>query len=494
MIALRSLLLAVGVLLSGPAAWAQQDIAPAANSCKVDVVPQRLPRLVLDVAVACSVAEELTLRSSGGRMSDFVSAMRDGSGRRVVPVGRDWSAPARDGTATLSYRFDLDGFLDEANRVTAGLRRGETRLALLDTWLLQPLSAGLALPLAISVRQTPQTRFTTGLHFADDAWRLTDVPVRFAGYTVFGDFRSESIAVPAPGSLGPGIAAASAPAAPARIEMVVMDGALEVGPEALADWVRQSAAAVAGFFDGYSAANSLLVLMPTPGGGLPFGRVVPGGGISMVMLVGQSALARGLYNEWVLIHEMIHTAMPFVYGRGTWLMEGAATYLEPIIRHRAGWKSEADVWREWIDNMDRGLPALTETGLRDGGSPYWGGALFMLLADVEIRRATGLRLGLEDCLRATLAGGGNAVERWSVDEMLDACDRLTGRKLLRGLARRYVDGASPLDLPALWRDLGVELRDGMIVYHDRAPLAAIRELIVKGPAARRGGTVPMGRL
>ncbi len=473
---------------------AQQEIAPAANSCKVDVTPLRLPRMVLDVSVSCSVPEELTLRSSGGRMAGFVSAMRDGAGQRVTPVARDWTTPAQAGMASLSYRFELDRFLDDTDRVTAGLRRGDTRLALLDTWLLQPMSAGLALPLAISVRQTPETGFATGLQFGDGAWRLADVPVRFAGYTVFGGFRRESIAVPPPGSLGPGAALGSAPTAPAQIDMVVVDGALEIGLPQLADWVRQSATAVAGFFDGYSAADSLLVVMPAPGGGVPFGRVVPGGGVSMVVLVGQSASARGLYNEWVLIHEMIHTAMPFVYDRATWLMEGAATYLEPIIRHRAGWKSEADVWREWIDNMDRGLAGLTETGLRHGGSPYWGGALFMLLADIEIRRATGLRLGLEDCLRATLAGGGNAVERWSVKEMLDACDRLTGKPLLRQLARRHVDAGSPLDLPGLWRDLGVELRDGMIVYRDGAPLAAIRDMIVKGPPARRGRAVPVGRL
>jgi hypothetical protein len=271
-----------------------------------------------------------------------------------------------------------------------------------------------------------------------------------------------------------------------------MDGALAMPQPHLTDWVRQSAAAVANYFDGYSDQRSLLVIMPTPGSGVPFGRVVPGGGISMVVLVGQSAGARNLYNEWVLIHEMIHTAMPFIYGRGTWLMEGAATYLEPIIRHRAGWKSEADVWREWIDNMDRGLPALTEIGLRNGGSPYWGGALFMLLADIEIRRATDQRLGLEDCFRGT-AQNANGVERWSVEEMLGACDRLTGTAVMADLAKRHVEGNSPLSLPGLWRDLGVELRDGIIVYDDRAPMAAIRELIVKGPVARRGRSVPMGR-
>jgi len=495
---LAAAIIAVAVaVMASPSATAQPrqtDERPAASACHVDVTPVLTPGMTLDVSVYCAVPAPLTLRASDGSMAKHVADVKDGEGKLIEPEFRDWTvAPGDDGIARLRYRFDLDAYLEGTGRVSSGVRRGDSRLVLLEGWLMQPLSGGLALPLAIKVAQKPGARFATGLQFIGGRWRLEEVPVRFAGYTVFGRFGITSVPVAPPGSLAPPAGAGSAPPKPASIDLVFVDGQLNATRQQIAGWVRQSAVAVANFFDGYSATNSLVVIVPTIGAGVPYGRVVPGGGISMVIMLGHSATARELYGEWVLIHEMIHTASPFVYGRGTWLMEGMATLLEPVIRHRAGWKTEAEVWREWILNMDRGHDALTVTGLRGGGSPYWGGALFLLLADIEIRRATGLRLGIEDCLRTILAGGGNSVERWSVQEMLNACDQTVGKPVMAGLAQRFVDGSSPFDLDRLWRDLGVELRAGDVVYDDKAPLAAVRKLIVRGAPARRGPPVPMGR-
>jgi hypothetical protein len=38
-----------------------------------------------------------------------------------------------------------------------------------------------------------------------------------------------------------------------------------------------------------------------------------------------------------------------------------------------------------------------------------------------------------------------------------------------------------VDLPDLWRRLGVELRDGKITFDDNAPLAAVRRAITQSP-------------
>ena len=59
--------------------------------------------------------------------------------------------------------------------------------------------------------------------------------------------------------------------------------------------------------------------------------------------------------------------------------------------------------------MPQGLPERGDKGLNDTPSHdrrYWGGAMFCLVADVEIRRRTHNRFGLKHALRAVLEAGG----------------------------------------------------------------------------------------
>ena len=108
---------------------------------------------------------------------------------------------------------------------------------------------------------------------------------------------------------------------------------------------------------------------------------------------------------------------------------------------------------------------------------YWGGALFMLLADVAIRTQSGNRLGLEDCIRAVLVRGGDASRRWRLDQALAACNAASGGSAVAMLVDRHIDSAHPLDLDALWRDLGVIPGPDGVTVTDEAPLAAVRRAI-----------------
>ena len=82
--------------------------------------------------------------------------------------------------------------------------------------------------------------------------------------------------------------------------------------------------------------------------------------------------------------------------------EGLATYVEPLGRARTGLIAVEQVWSELLDGLPKGLPGAGDRGLDrtpTWGRTYWGGALFWFLADVEIRRRTSGRRGL-DALRA----------------------------------------------------------------------------------------------
>jgi len=229
----------------------------------------------------------------------------------------------------------------------------------------------------------------------------------------------------------------------------------------------------------------LVGLVPMPRTGVGFGRTQPGGGVTIMMELGESIDSRRLFNDWVLVHELIHSGMPFIRGRGSWFMEGSATYIEPIIRARAGWKTEEEVWMEWLRDMPQGEGVFAR-GLSqaNGRENYWGGAIFMLLADLAIRRDSDGAKGLEDCIAGALWRGLGGADRVGMDTYAQACDAATGTKAMSALLDRHFHNAQPVELAALWKELGVALVGGRIVLDDSAPQAKWRKMIVMGPPAQ----------
>jgi hypothetical protein len=463
----------------------------AASDCRVDVEITRNPSLTLDVTYTCRTTDSMTFMPATTTAREFVRDVRDANGAELTMVASAWDAVARNGQARISYRVDLAALARTADAVPVAVARGDAVTAVLGTWLLQPRHGTVAVPLVIDIAARSSSAdllFVAGLPRVGEAWRLAGTTVYFAGYATIGAFALHVLPVSAPGSLAPG--SAPAPAA-APLRLAILPGEFTLPAAELVGWVARTMEAEANFWDGFPAPGLLITLVPSPGQArVGYGRVVPGGGASMAIEVGTAVGRAALYDDWVLVHETIHTAMPFITGRTGWLMEGAATWLEPIVRARAGWKREDDVWREWIENMPRGAGAY-EQGGPARGSIYWSGALFMLLADIEARRATDGRVGIEDCLRGQLRAGPQAALRLPREAWVQRCDAALGVPIVAPLVARLVDRGEPVDLPALWRSLGVSLQDGRIIYDDAAPLAAIRRLIVVGHPSRPQRRVPL---
>lgn len=191
-----------------------------------------------------------------------------------------------------------------------------------------------------------------------------------------------------------------------------------------------------------------------------------------------------LKDDWVLTHEMIHLAFPSMAENHHWIEEGISTYVEPVARAQAGQFPVAKVWKQFILNMSKGQPVPGDQGLDHmptWGRTYWGGAMFCLVADVQIRERTRNGKGLQDSLRAIPNHGGVITQDWDIERAFAVGDRATDTDVLQSLYQEIRDKPDPIDLNQLWQKLGVPLKDGEVVFNDNAVDAAIRRAIVSPP-------------
>jgi hypothetical protein len=260
-------------------------------------------------------------------------------------------------------------------------------------------------------------------------------------------------------------------AAPARIKLLQV-------------WVRRSAEIVAQYYGHFPASLVRIDLGIMNGDGIGGGHTINEGGLSIHVDVGRDATPERLVDDWVLVHEMVHLALPEIGRRHDWLAEGLAVYVEGVARAQTGNRAIADVWAEDRRSMPLGLPRAGEGGMDQTPTwarKYWGGALYCLEADVQIRQRTSNRLGLQAALRAILEATGGYAAESDIREVLRIGDAATGTRVLEDLydQERTMPVTPPLE--SLWRQLGVPQDPRTEAFDDHAPLAAIRIAITRPP-------------
>jgi hypothetical protein len=270
-----------------------------------------------------------------------------------------------------------------------------------------------------------------------------------------------------------------------EIDVVFADGAPGLDRAPVLAWVRKSATALQTYFGRYPVRSLGILIVADDGDAIHGGTTFGYDGSAMRVHVGRRAGQAAFDRDWILVHEMVHAALPSVPRRSLWLQEGSAVYVEPIARAQAGQLDPREVWRWSLEGMPKGQPQAGDEGL-DGthswGRTYWGGAAFWLQAEVQIRRRTHGRIGLQTALRAiSRESGGNSAD-WSVDHLMAVGDAATGGSELSRLYARMKDAPAPVDLKALFASLGVAMGEGGVSFDDKAPLAPLRRAITAPPA------------
>ena len=265
-----------------------------------------------------------------------------------------------------------------------------------------------------------------------------------------------------------------------KIDVEVGPGDLMVSGEELKRWVQNAADAIVAYYGRFPVPHLRIQIEPSGGNGIRGGKTFGRGGGLIVVHVGSQTPGIELASDWMMTHEMVHLTFPSMADEHHWIEEGIATYVEPIGRIQAGQMDPAEMWRDLVRDMPKGEPRAGDKGLdhtHTWGRTYWGGALYCLRADVEIRRQTQNAKGLQDALRGILDAGGDIREDWELRKALETGDRTTGTHVLMNLYEEMKDKPVEVELDSLWKQLGVKAENGKVTLVDDAPLAGVRRAI-----------------
>ncbi len=392
------------------------------------------------------------------------------SARRRVDEYPEWAGVCERDGCRLTYSVDVGKGIANDKRGDWGFEEKQRIImAPLARWLVRPEDRRARGRLRVDFDGGKNFELVSGVMDGRVNHIDTDLVMMDGPHVVLGDFTHRSIDLPG-----------------GRIDVALGKGERGVRDEDLLAWIREGAQDVVALLGQFPVAR--LQVIVGSGGPYAVGSAVTMGmgGASILVVVGERTRKADLLRDWVMTHEMLHVAFPNLGFRQRWMEEGLSTYLEPLLRTRRGRQEPRLAWAEFVRVMPQGLPKEGDLGLDrtfTWGRRYWGGAMFWLHVDVEIRRRTEGARSLDDVLRAVRAAGGNVALRWDVARLASVAESATGTTALREIYDDWSGKAVSPDLGALWISLGVKSeKPDRITFDDAAPLAGIRrEMTLKGP-------------
>jgi len=391
----------------------------------------------------------------------------------------------------VSWGVDLKAMC----RVGDGSRRvGRDLLTRSGDWMLRPSAATEPLRAALSVGLPPGVQVLSPWApaasvpaGASAAFDLDSATWDFQGHVAFGRFEVRE--VPVPGT---------------TVRIAVLDGEHRATQAGIEAWIATAARAVSLPFGRFPAARLPVIVLPSPGRGdaVPFGSTFYGGGPHSILYLSNTARDEDLPGEWVAVHEMLHTTMPSVSRDDAWFSEGFVTYVQEVVRTRAGFQPVLEGWQQIEEGFDRGRSVGGKASLADESRTmgrthaywrvYWAGAAIALELDVALRRESGGRLSLDDVLRAYDRRRLGSPKEMSAAEAVRIADGVAGRPVLAGLAARHLQSSAFPDVRASQAWLGIVVREGRVSFA-QAPGAAQRDRMMAPPVGKpepAGGSPP----
>src|SRR4051795_11425819 len=145
-------------------------------------------------------------------------------------------------------------------------------------WIIAPAILSIMLASAVSFRADAQSEYMRGDRMPYDAFdRLPRTDLDVSGGTIHVAFAPGDIALP---------------------------------KEKLLGWIRMSARAVTAYYGRFPVASLRLLLVAVDGGLIRGGTTGGYRGAAIRIPLGRDSTEDVLQRDWVMVHEMVHTALP----------------------------------------------------------------------------------------------------------------------------------------------------------------------------------------
>jgi hypothetical protein len=185
----------------------------------------------------------------------------------------------------------------------------------------------------------------------------------------------------------------------------------------ITQWLIDSAKALDNYLGDYPVAQTQVIVIEKDKkkhGPVPWGDFKRGNGYGIRFVIVPSYDISDFYADWTATHEFSHQLLPKLDYDDIWLSEGLSSYLQYVLMGREGQLEKDQAWSRIYQGLKRGekgtkkvakevLKNTVEKRSRGGRAErtmriYWSGAAYFLNAELQLRKHSKGKVGLNDIL------------------------------------------------------------------------------------------------
>lgn len=246
--------------------------------------------------------------------------------------------------------------------------------------------------------------------------------------------------------------------------------------EQITGWLVDTAKALEHYLGIYPVKQTQVIVIEKSKkkhGPVPWGDFSRGNGFGIRFVIVPSYNIKEFYSDWTATHEFSHQLLPKLDYDDIWMSEGLSSYLQYVLMGQSGILGKEKAWSRIYMGLMRGekgaenvkdepLKLTAERRHRGGRAGrtmriYWSGAAYFLNADLQLRKQSDGKIGLNDILHKLNQCCIPAEKIWTGVELAKKLDNLSNTKIFLPSYLKIANSTEFPDFKTSFSELGMTL-------------------------------------